>query len=593
MSFILEEVKNGKDIILYNNFKYRETYSIKSGDIVWKCLGKLCKASIKTNKEKTIIHASSNTHSGQHPVTMRALTPTTCCTTPMTPKSDLELSKLSEPRNTTELQQVNPDTPVGVKYGDSLLIQELGLRDENEALRDELARLREEKNVILNHSIESDLRLLKYTEDIFSSPQSVPLRNTSSDPPPTSTQSTQTDVLPASSFNNTDALQELTDSNERLKTKLKNAEEKIKNLETIVKSLHGPCKECQILKEESRNMITSIRCLESEINSLRRPTNIQPSRESLLAHQNRFDILAGADEGSDEHDSTAFTTVVKRQKTVTKSRKKKIKISNNETGSKNKTTVPFKNVTIVGDSHVRHMSALLKDLVQPTAVVSGMCKPSAGLLNIAPLSTPPPSHCYVLMGGTNDVAAGREINIFSHLETIVQNCLLASKLLLVPLPPRHDLPRDSPIHRSVQVVNQFMKDLCSRYDGVDMLDISAITRQHYTSHGLHMRASGKKLLAKLMVKKLALHMRPCKPALKNPASIPPSTEAPQMSTWNYNPHSTVVSRTPPFLNHYSVTPFTLPHDTFADAVKKGPSPEIRTFRRHAFLGRSRQYLFQE
>lgn len=77
MSFTLEVVKNGKDRILFNNSKYRESYSLKSGDLVWRCLGKTCKAWIKTNKEKTSIYEANEAHIGLHPATMRPSTPST------------------------------------------------------------------------------------------------------------------------------------------------------------------------------------------------------------------------------------------------------------------------------------------------------------------------------------------------------------------------------------------------------------------------------------------------------------------------------------------------------------------------------------
>lgn len=75
MSFTLEVSKTGKDAIVFNNFKYRECYSLKNSDIVWRCLGKNCKASVKTNKEKTVIFEANDVHSGNHPVTLRTLTP--------------------------------------------------------------------------------------------------------------------------------------------------------------------------------------------------------------------------------------------------------------------------------------------------------------------------------------------------------------------------------------------------------------------------------------------------------------------------------------------------------------------------------------
>lgn len=52
MSFALEVNKKGKYVILYNDYKYRECYSVKNSDLVRRCLGKICKGSIRTNKEK-------------------------------------------------------------------------------------------------------------------------------------------------------------------------------------------------------------------------------------------------------------------------------------------------------------------------------------------------------------------------------------------------------------------------------------------------------------------------------------------------------------------------------------------------------------
>lgn len=72
---MLEEVKNGKVIILYISQIFREVYCLKNGDIVWRCLGKTCKATIKTISRKTAIHFSNDMHTGTHPVTMRNLKP--------------------------------------------------------------------------------------------------------------------------------------------------------------------------------------------------------------------------------------------------------------------------------------------------------------------------------------------------------------------------------------------------------------------------------------------------------------------------------------------------------------------------------------
>ncbi|KAG8287289.1 hypothetical protein J6590_041530 [Homalodisca vitripennis] len=49
-------------------------------------------------------------------------------------------------------------------------------------------------------------------------------------------------------------------------------------------------------------------------------------------------------------------------------------------------------------------------------MVSEVCRPGAGLLDVRPTSTQPRHHWYVLMAGINDIDAGCENTIFTHLE---------------------------------------------------------------------------------------------------------------------------------------------------------------------------------
>ncbi|KAG8274774.1 hypothetical protein J6590_100326 [Homalodisca vitripennis] len=115
----------------------------------------------------------------------------------------------------------------------------------------------------------------------------------------------------------------------------------------------------------------------------------------------------------------------------------------------------------------------------------------------------PPDHCCVLLAGTNDVAAGKQDIIFSKLEKIVKDCCSSSALLVLSLPTRHDLPSDSPFHQTTALVNNYIANLCIRYEGAEMLDISNMNRSHFTPHGLHLRASGKQLLADLVLQRIA------------------------------------------------------------------------------------------
>lgn len=51
MDFKIEQIKGGKNNLLFNNFKFREHYKLKtSNEITWRCLGRHCKANIKTDE---------------------------------------------------------------------------------------------------------------------------------------------------------------------------------------------------------------------------------------------------------------------------------------------------------------------------------------------------------------------------------------------------------------------------------------------------------------------------------------------------------------------------------------------------------------
>lgn len=158
MTFILEAVKNGKDVILFDNYKYRESYPLKSGYIVWRCLGKTCNASIKTNSEKTTIYSTNNKHTGQHPVTMRVLTPTQ-----RKHSGSLSTSSANLPSPSTPAPQSSPseDTTAHAQHQSDEQDTPSDLLAENNSLREQLARAREERQIVLNHSIESDQRLLQ------------------------------------------------------------------------------------------------------------------------------------------------------------------------------------------------------------------------------------------------------------------------------------------------------------------------------------------------------------------------------------------------------------------------------------------------
>lgn len=235
-------------------------------------------------------------------------------------------------------------------------------------------------------------------------------------------------------------------------------------------------------------------------------------------------------------------------------RNKKIHFKENKNNSQEPLGkhINFDNVTIVGDSHARHIAALTREVTPSSTAVTGVCKPGAGLMNIVPTAAPPGNHCYVLLAGTNDVAAGRPDIIFDNIEAALRRCTESSKILVCPLTTRYDLPTDSTVHDVVRRTNLYISELCGRMEGVEMIDISSISRQLYTAHGLHLRLRGKQKLARLIVDKLA--------------SIPSSPPQPTSNLSHLQdtlPPQPLPSAQPPASPQL---PRTLPYPTFADAV---------------------------
>ncbi|KAG8325080.1 hypothetical protein J6590_076933 [Homalodisca vitripennis] len=83
------------------------------------------------------------------------------------------------------------------------------------------------------------------------------------------------------------------------------------------------------------------------------------------------------------------------------------------------------------------------------------------------------------------------------------NCRITSKILITPLFLRHDLLPDSHIQETIRVANAYICELCVRSEGEEMLGISRIGQQFFTSHGQHLRESGQRLLTSLMTAHLA------------------------------------------------------------------------------------------
>ncbi|KAG8324791.1 hypothetical protein J6590_108408 [Homalodisca vitripennis] len=488
MNFTIEKTKNGKPHILYNNNKFRESYHSKNGDITWRCLGRNCKAMVKTNLEKTQILSTNDNHDGPHPVTMRSLvltpqqkradmparTPaaesasTTASDTPTSVTPDLPGSS---PKDNTPKSEVLTNTATSLTTPDIDSI----LKKENLALKNEISQLKTKMKSILDHAIQNDMRLSQYTSEVFPLHSTPPPRTKTSEPAITTVEhrTTQTEIMTRVADDKTPA------------------KETVKMLEEEVTRLKRPCERCIILKEEASNMISAIKALEEQLKLYKNPSILtKPSPTLSNIHKppitNPPEPLTDEETVLRENKSVSSQEKINNNKKRRKKNKKKHEYSKHVTAEKQSPIqIPFHGVTILGDSHTRHIAGLVGKLTGSGNEVSGVCKPGAGLLHIVSPSNIPPSanHCYVLIAGTNDVAAGKEEIIYKYMEGILQQLSSSSKVLVATLPHRHDLAPDNATNRTIRMVNGYITELCHRHKDIRVLEVNCIRRPNFTAHG--------------------------------------------------------------------------------------------------------------
>ena len=73
-----------------------------------------------------------------------------------------------------------------------------------------------------------------------------------------------------------------------------------------------------------------------------------------------------------------------------------------------------------------------------------------------------------------------------------------SNIIVINIPHRYDLHRNSVINLEIQAVNRKLNKLTEVFSHVDIVEID-LNRKHFTTHGMHLNKTGKERLSKLIV----------------------------------------------------------------------------------------------
>ncbi|KAG8335070.1 hypothetical protein J6590_077424 [Homalodisca vitripennis] len=138
MKFTIELSQKGKPCLHYDGYKYREHRTLVNGDINWRCLGRTCGASVRTDQNRTELTVCNKKHSGTHPVTMHTLSqspatprPASSCSS-MTPTLSPLISELINKKKCYTVETQTDDDSLRSK--DQLLARISELTDRQSSL---------------------------------------------------------------------------------------------------------------------------------------------------------------------------------------------------------------------------------------------------------------------------------------------------------------------------------------------------------------------------------------------------------------------------------------------------------------------------
>ena len=155
-----------------------------------------------------------------------------------------------------------------------------------------------------------------------------------------------------------------------------------------------------------------------------------------------------------------------------------------------------KQVALFLSSHGRNVSSLVNE---EGVLCTGYVKPGAPLREIlreSP-SLSRDADTVVIVGGTNDISRTGDVDFKPLLDVLKR--LKTKRVIVSPIPPRYD---DRRLNWRTELANRKLKELSHQFgENVLFKDLFAeLERQHFTRHGLHMNAAGKRLFAKNIAK---------------------------------------------------------------------------------------------
>jgi lysophospholipase L1-like esterase len=158
-------------------------------------------------------------------------------------------------------------------------------------------------------------------------------------------------------------------------------------------------------------------------------------------------------------------------------------------------------VKILSDSHLRETASKIDQYLNTKYEVSNCIKPGANTEEIVntlveDLKCLGTQDVTVMNGGSNDIGSNRnQIHkvLVQKKQFIQENT--HSNIIIVNIPPRHDMNRNSVTNLEIQAANRKLNKIAKAYNNVMIIE-SNLHRKYFTPHGMHLNKHGKEGLSK-------------------------------------------------------------------------------------------------
>jgi len=163
-------------------------------------------------------------------------------------------------------------------------------------------------------------------------------------------------------------------------------------------------------------------------------------------------------------------------------------------------------ILLIGDSHMRGCASELGKYLGPEYRVSGTFMPGARLQNITKLAMNEiagfsKEDTVIIWGGSNDVNRNESMKGLVKLNEFVDQ-KNNTNIMIVNIPHRHDLLATSSINKEVENFNKKLQKIMKHKDNLRILNHKP-AKEDFTQQGLHLNATDKTKIAKLMSQNLS------------------------------------------------------------------------------------------